>query len=282
MRAVAFRAARDRLFARHPSSPVPEAQRRDFRGVAYFRYAPELALQRRLEPDPDAPPLQVPRSGTGEQIPFHRIGWVSFTVDGTPCRLAVFWLTSTPAESSSPSGTRTGGRQTYGGGRYLWDSAKGADLGSAGDELMLDFNFAYHPSCVYDPIWSCPLAPQENWLRSRSTPESGSPTVTRRPQARARPMYQVRPRDRPGRVGLRDLQPRRHDDAVGVAVPRHGRRGDRPGGHRPRPSRRASRCAASARMRRRSAPSPRPSRSATRSPTPSRTRARGPDARSAS
>jgi len=58
----------------------------------------------------------------------------------------------------------TSGRETYGGGRYLWDSAKGADLGMNGDALVLDFNYAYHPSCVQDSIWSCPLAPQENWL----------------------------------------------------------------------------------------------------------------------
>jgi uncharacterized protein (DUF1684 family) len=165
MRAVAFRAARDRLFTEHPSSPVPEAQRRDFRGVAYFRYAPELALSARLEPDPGAPALDVPGSGTGEQIPFQRIGWVSFAVDGTPCRLGVFWLHEYAGGIFIPFRDATGGRQTYGGGRYLWDSAKGADLGSIGDELVLDFNFAYHPSCVYDPIWSCPLAPQENWLQ---------------------------------------------------------------------------------------------------------------------
>jgi len=58
----------------------------------------------------------------------------------------------------------TSGTETYGGGRYLWDSGKGADLGSDGDELVIDFNYAYHPSCVYDPAWSCPLAPPENWL----------------------------------------------------------------------------------------------------------------------
>jgi uncharacterized protein len=164
MRAMAFRAARDRLFAEHPSSPVPEADRRGFRGVAYFRYAPDLALSARLEPDPDAPPLDVPRSGEGGRMPFHRIGWVSFTVDGTPCQLGVFWLDEYAGGIFIPFRDATSGRETYGGGRYLWDSAKGADLGSDGDELVLDFNYAYHPSCVYDPAWSCPLAPQENWL----------------------------------------------------------------------------------------------------------------------
>ena len=165
MRAVAFRAARDRLFTEHPSSPVPEAQRGDFRGVAYYRHTADLALRARLEPDPDAlQAVAVPRSGAGSQMPFHRIGWVSFTVDGTPCRLGVYWLDEYAGGIFIPFRDATSGRETYGGGRYLWDSAKGADLGSTEDELVLDFNYAYHPSCVYDPIWSCPLAPQENWL----------------------------------------------------------------------------------------------------------------------
>jgi hypothetical protein len=164
MRAVAFRAARDRLFATHPSSPVPEAARRDFRGLAYFRYRPELALRARLEPDPGALALEVPRSGEGARMPFVRIGWLRFMVEGAPCRLSAFWLDEYAGGVFIPFRDATSGGETYGGGRYLWDSAKGADLGSEGDELVLDFNFAYHPSCVHDLAWSCPLAPQENWL----------------------------------------------------------------------------------------------------------------------
>jgi uncharacterized protein (DUF1684 family) len=164
MRAVAYRSARDRLFGSHPSSAIPEAERRDFGGLAYFRHDSALDLRARFEPDPEASALDVPRSGDGVQIPFERIGWVRFTVDGTPCRLSVFWLKEYAGGIFIPFRDTTSGRETYGGGRYLWDSAKGADLGVDGDQLVLDFNFAYHPSCVYDPIWSCPLAPQENWL----------------------------------------------------------------------------------------------------------------------
>ena len=164
MRAVSFRAARDRLFAEHPSSPVPFDERRDFRGVAWFRHDPALELHARLEPDPAAPALDVPRSSDAPPMPFSRIGWVRFSVDGTPCRLSVFWLNEYAGGIFIPFRDASSGRETYGGGRYLWDSAKGADLGSDGDELVLDFNFAYHPSCVYDPIWSCPLAPPENHL----------------------------------------------------------------------------------------------------------------------
>ena len=58
----------------------------------------------------------------------------------------------------------TSGNQTYGGGRYLLDTAKGADLGTEDGGLVLDFNFAYHPSCVWDDRWSCPLAPPGNRL----------------------------------------------------------------------------------------------------------------------
>jgi uncharacterized protein (DUF1684 family) len=30
--------------------------------------------------------------------------------------------------------------------------------------VILDFNYAYHPSCAYDPIWVCPLAPPDSRL----------------------------------------------------------------------------------------------------------------------
>lgn len=163
-RLLGFRAAKDRLFAEHASSPIPADVRHDFRGLAYWRHDPELRFTARLEPDPDAPPLDLPRSAHGPVLPFVRIGWVHFSVDGTPCRLAVHWLTEYSGGIFIPFRDATSGEETYGGGRYLWDSAKGADLGSDGDELVLDFNYAYHPSCVYDAAWSCPLAPPENRL----------------------------------------------------------------------------------------------------------------------
>jgi uncharacterized protein len=165
MRAVAFRVAKDRLVGEHPSSPVPPDARRDFGGLAYWRHTDDLVLHAPLEPDREAPAIGVPRSGEGLGIPFQRIGWVSFSVGGTDCRLSVFWLNEYAGGIFIPFRDATSGTASYGGGRYLWDSAKGADLGSTADgELTLDFNYAYHPSCVFDPRWSCPLAPRENWL----------------------------------------------------------------------------------------------------------------------
>jgi uncharacterized protein (DUF1684 family) len=155
---------------------VPADTRTSFPGLAYWRHDPALRFSVPLEPDPEAPTPDLPRSGKGPPtpylprsgkgppMPFSRIGWVSFAVGGRDCRLAVYWLYEYSGGIFIPFRDATSGAETYGGGRYLWDSAKGADLGSTNGELLLDFNYAYHPSCVYDERWSCPLAPKENWL----------------------------------------------------------------------------------------------------------------------
>ena len=67
---------------------------------------------------------------TGRTMPFERIGWVRFAIDGSPCRLSVFWLNDYAGGIFIPFRDTTSGKETYGGGRYLWDSAKGADLGT--------------------------------------------------------------------------------------------------------------------------------------------------------
>ncbi|MDA0342142.1 MAG: DUF1684 domain-containing protein, partial [Proteobacteria bacterium] len=63
--------------------------------------------------------------------------------------------------------------QGYGGGRYLIDAIKGADLGMASSRVVLDFNFSYHPSCRHSDAWICPLAPLENVLPTAFAPGSG-------------------------------------------------------------------------------------------------------------
>ena len=69
----------------------------------------------------------------------------------------------------------TSGSETYGGGRYVLDTVKGADLGVDGGRLIVDFNFAYNPSCAFDSRWSCPLARRPTGCRSRSPSESAHP-----------------------------------------------------------------------------------------------------------
>jgi uncharacterized protein (DUF1684 family) len=78
--------------------------------------------------------------------------------------LDVYWLEAYGGGIFLPFRDSTGGRQTYGAGRYLLDTVKGADLGSEDGRLVLDFNFAFNPSCAYDDAWACPLAPPANRL----------------------------------------------------------------------------------------------------------------------
>ncbi len=95
-----------------------------------------------------------------------RIGRVEVPFPGGVRRLSVFWLREYSGGLFLPFADATSGRETYGAGRYLLDGAKGADLGGepANGMLVLDFNFAYQPSCAFDTRWACPLAPPENHL----------------------------------------------------------------------------------------------------------------------
>jgi uncharacterized protein (DUF1684 family) len=76
--------------------------------------------------------------------------------------LDVWWLEQYGGGVFMPVRDGSAGFTSYGGGRYLLDSAKGADLGGSGGDLVVDLNFLYHPSCRYDPAWQCPLAPAGN------------------------------------------------------------------------------------------------------------------------
>jgi uncharacterized protein (DUF1684 family) len=153
---------RDHLFRVHPQSPLSGADRAAFTGLKYFPYDPELRFTLVVEP---VEPEEVSVSHSGErQTSFRRFGRVRLDLSGGQETLTMFWLEGYGGGVFVPFKDSTAGTETYGGGRYLLDSAKGADLGSEEGRVVLDFNFAYHPSCVHSVTWSCPLAPIENQI----------------------------------------------------------------------------------------------------------------------
>jgi uncharacterized protein (DUF1684 family) len=154
-----WRSTRDELFRAHPQSPLLESDRPSFRGLPYYDYDPRFAKRGKVRPLPEE--RYDVGTSTGGVIPFVRFGAVDLDVGS----LEVFWLDAYSGGVFLPFRDATAGKTTYGGGRYLLDTAKSADLGALGDELVLDFNFAYHPSCRYDPKWVCPLAPLGNRLQ---------------------------------------------------------------------------------------------------------------------
>ena len=154
-----WREERDILLKTHPVSPVPAELRSTYPGADVMPYDPAYRfLCRVLEAEPLR--LEVPTSTDGV-VPFERIGRVELDALGS---LDVWWLDSYGGGVFVPVKDASAGRGTYGGGRYLVDTAKGADLGGINGELMIDLNFAYQPSCAYDPMWQCPLAPPGNTL----------------------------------------------------------------------------------------------------------------------
>jgi len=159
-----FRQARDELFASHPQSALSRQQQANFSGLHYYPYDPAwrfvLALDRDVQPDIIAVPLQD--DGLFRMQRFARI---HFTAQSQQCSLSLFWIMGYGGGIFLPFRDETNqAGDTYGGGRYLLDTIKHADLGTENGNLVIDFNYAYNPSCAYNPRWHCPLPPQENWL----------------------------------------------------------------------------------------------------------------------
>jgi hypothetical protein len=158
-----WRTTRDVLFGSHPETPLEDAA--GFAGLSYAPYDGEYVWEVAVDTSVERERFPVDTS-SGDSIAFVRFGRVTLPV-GT---LDVFWLDAYGGGVFLPFRDATAGGTTYGGGRYLLDTAKGADLGSDPDgRLILDFNFAYHPSCHYSPRWSCPLAPPGNRLTAAIT-----------------------------------------------------------------------------------------------------------------
>ncbi|MFI5062459.1 MAG: DUF1684 domain-containing protein [Streptosporangiales bacterium] len=155
-----WRRTRDELLRTHPDSPVPQPLRVTYPGAPVAPYDPRLRFDAAV--DTDVPPghMEVV-TGTDGTARFDRIGRAHLPGAGD---LDVWWLASYGGGVFVPVKDGTAGAATYGGGRYLIDTAKGADLGGGDGRLILDFNFAYNPSCAYDPAWACPLAPRSNTL----------------------------------------------------------------------------------------------------------------------
>jgi uncharacterized protein (DUF1684 family) len=157
-----WRDVRARLFAEHPQSPVPLPQREGYSGPHLYDYDPAwraLASVERAEPQR----FELPTSD-GASMSFTRFARAHFTAGGAELSLDLYWLEGYAGGLFVSFADRTSGGETYGAGRYALDTIKGADLGQQDGRLVLDFNFAYQPSCAYDPSWSCPLAPPANRL----------------------------------------------------------------------------------------------------------------------
>lgn len=152
---------RNALLATHSQSALPSGEQ-----IPYAPYDPALRFEVAIETDVAPVHLDIPTATDGV-VPFDRIGLVALPGLGN---LDLWWLGSYGGGVFIPMKDATAAHSTYGAGRYVWDTVKGADHGGDVDPttgkgtLVLDLNLAYHPSCAYNPAWVCPLATTGNVL----------------------------------------------------------------------------------------------------------------------
>jgi uncharacterized protein (DUF1684 family) len=159
-----WRDTRTALYRTHPQSPVPADVRASY-GDAFFPYDPAYRVV--AEVTEGAPvPSPIPAS-TGGAFAFSRVGHARLELLGAEHDLELHWNEGYGGGILVSVADTTSGRETYGGGRYVLDTVKGADLGTEGGRLILDFNFAFNPSCAFDRRWACPLVPPANRLPLR-------------------------------------------------------------------------------------------------------------------
>jgi uncharacterized protein (DUF1684 family) len=154
-----FRADKDAFFRDDPRSPLTPGQRNGFDGLAYFPEEPGLEIHANLETqgvDRDEA-IEMQTTTGGLQV-YRRAGVVRFEVDGESA-VVTLYASEDMRELFLPFRDATSGKETYGAGRYLEVDLPGPD-----GRVRVDFNTAYNPYCAYNPDWSCPIPPGENWL----------------------------------------------------------------------------------------------------------------------
>lgn len=151
-----YRAAKDAFFRDDPQSPLKPSQRATFTGLAYYPHDPALTFVVVPELFEERETLEM-QTSDGAVREYVRLGALHFLVEGEPQTLTVY---GDPEGGSLflPFRDATSGPETYGAGRYL-------DLPVEDGRVLLDFNYAYHPYCAYNEMFSCPVPPVENWLQ---------------------------------------------------------------------------------------------------------------------
>lgn len=143
---LAFRKEKDFHFKNMPDSPIPDSVKPQFRGLSYFPIGEQWIFQATFIPQRDTSNSEL-------------AGSVEFEYRKKRYELTVFWEDTTRRNAFFlPFHDKTNGNTTYGGGRYLNIPYQGKS------EVILDFNYAYHPFCVYNHEYVCKKPPKENTL----------------------------------------------------------------------------------------------------------------------
>lgn len=156
-----WRDARDALYRTHDQTPLEYPA--IFEALPFFDYDPAMRFLVDIHPS-EGDTLTLPAGDDG-QVTLQSFGRTQGLAPALGAELTLYWMQGYCGGVFLPFSDATSGHESYGGGRYLLDTIKSADLGIVPDgRTVLDFNFAYHPSCAYSPRYVCPLSPRANRL----------------------------------------------------------------------------------------------------------------------
>jgi len=144
-------------FFRSRGSPLPAHERASFQGLSYYEPDPRYRFEAQLSEEL-VRRVVVPRT-RGDEVIYERVGTFRLPTPEGAITLVGFRTDTSEGEIFIPFKDATSGKETYGGGRYL----EAHPL--HGDRWLVDLNAAYHPFCVYNEEFTCPLPPRENWAK---------------------------------------------------------------------------------------------------------------------
>ncbi|MFC6613528.1 DUF1684 domain-containing protein [Halopenitus salinus] len=168
------RAEKDEFFAEHPQSPIPPEDRESFDGLRYFDPDPDHRVEATVRVHDDPEPVEM-ETTAGPNVRYLRVMSFEFELDGETHTLSAYRQeTEEDAVLFVPFRDKTTGQETYRHGRYI--ELEPETEPTDGDRVVIDFNLAYNPFCAYSETFSCPLAPEENWLETEI--RAGERTLT--------------------------------------------------------------------------------------------------------
>ncbi len=152
-----FRQEKNKFFKYNDNSPLPDSVQANFDSLNYFPIVPNYRIIADFLPLPARNIMQIPLNN-GQSENYLKYGFATFTRDSVTCSVLILKSTNNDGSLFLPFYDQTNGAETYGGGRYL------EPVRISESKIILDFNMAYHPYCVYADEYICPLPPKENIL----------------------------------------------------------------------------------------------------------------------
>ena len=150
-----LRSDKDSYLKKDSASPIKDTI--NFKGLKYFDINPAYKITGKIDRVTSGQVINITMSG-GEVEEYEAYGNLTFELEGVKCALKIF---KTPEGNLFlPFKDLTSNKETYGAGRYL-------DFGVndvKNNEIMIDFNKAYHPYCAYNQTFTCPVPPAGNTL----------------------------------------------------------------------------------------------------------------------